>query len=282
MFEEYGFRHPKDLVLSFIGGSQLHGAKIEGTDDKDWYGVFIELPTIALGLDADSHFVWTSGGKRGGNGPNDVDVCLYGLKKWAGLAAKGNPSVLHFLFALPEFQSMVWARFAWNKDLFLAKRHIKSYMGFANDQLRRLLGEKGQKNIHRAELEGEHGYDTKYAMHIIRLYNEAIELMSTGKITLPRPEAKELIAIRKGKYTLSHFKEYALETERFAKATAEKSQLPEEVDRKAISRLVAKAYIEHWQFRKVQLASKLFEVDDEDEYAAMEKEQREFREFSLE
>jgi hypothetical protein len=27
-----------------------------------------------------------------------VDVCLYTLMKWAGLAAKGNPSALHFLF----------------------------------------------------------------------------------------------------------------------------------------------------------------------------------------
>jgi len=25
-----------------------------------------------------------------------VDVCLYTLMKWAGLAAKGNPSALHF------------------------------------------------------------------------------------------------------------------------------------------------------------------------------------------
>jgi len=43
--------------------------------------------------------------------------------------------------------------------------------------MKRLLGQKGQKNVHRAELENKHGYDTKYAMHVIRLYGEAKELM---------------------------------------------------------------------------------------------------------
>src|SRR5580700_1828829 len=102
-FTKYGFRYPDNLITAFIGGSQMHGAKLEGTDDTDWYGVYLELPERILGLDADEHFVYTTGGKRGGNGPGDVDVCLYSLRKWAKLAVKGNPSVLHFLFAKEEF-----------------------------------------------------------------------------------------------------------------------------------------------------------------------------------
>lgn len=43
--------------------------------------------------------------------------------------------------------------------------------------MKRLLGQKGQENIHRAELEEKHGYDTKYAVHVIRLYRETKELM---------------------------------------------------------------------------------------------------------
>ncbi len=54
---------------------------------------------------------------------------------------------------------------------------MKPFLGFADDQMKRLLGQKGQKNVHRAELENKHGYDTKYAMHVIRLYGEAKELM---------------------------------------------------------------------------------------------------------
>ncbi|HEX9120546.1 MAG TPA: hypothetical protein VF840_08405 [Terriglobales bacterium] len=45
-----GFPYVGDLVHVFIGGSELHGAKVHGTDNLDIYGVFIEPPHIALGL----------------------------------------------------------------------------------------------------------------------------------------------------------------------------------------------------------------------------------------
>jgi hypothetical protein len=91
-FAQYGFPYPQNLIQAFVGGSQLHGAKVAGTDDTDWYGVYIEPPSKMMGLDRNEFFVFTTGGKEGGNGPADVDVCLYTLRKWAGMAAKGNPS----------------------------------------------------------------------------------------------------------------------------------------------------------------------------------------------
>src|SRR5260370_17292737 len=100
-FSDYGFPYPNELIMTFIGGSQLHGAKLDGRDDTDWYGVFIEPPEKVLGLDEFPHFVFTTGGQPGGNQPHDVDVCLYSLRKVAGLLAKGNPSLLHFPFPHP-------------------------------------------------------------------------------------------------------------------------------------------------------------------------------------
>src|SRR3984885_4443819 len=206
-FAQYGFPYPDNLIQAFIGGSQLHGAKVGGTDDTDWYGVFIEPPAKMIGLDREEHFVFTTGGKRGGNGPQDVDVCLYTLTKWAGLAAKGNPSALHFLFAPLGFTTNTWDLVSSRPERFLAKGHVKPFLGFADDQMKRLLGQKGQKNVHRAELEDKHGYDTKYAMHVIRLYGEAKELMESGRITLPRPNRDELIEIRRGRYSLTEIRE---------------------------------------------------------------------------
>jgi hypothetical protein len=43
--------------------------------------------------------------------PEDVDLTLYGLRKWAALACKGNPSVLHFFskpVAGPRIFIHVW------------------------------------------------------------------------------------------------------------------------------------------------------------------------------
>ena len=41
---ETGFPYPECVVHVFIGGSQLHGAKVHGKDDMDIYGVYIEPP----------------------------------------------------------------------------------------------------------------------------------------------------------------------------------------------------------------------------------------------
>jgi uncharacterized protein len=97
--EQAQFPHLDSLIHLFVGGSELHGAKVKDTDDLDIYGVYLEPPEFVLGLDRDEFFVWSTAENERRNGPDDIDVCLYSLRKWAGLAAKGNPTALHFLFA---------------------------------------------------------------------------------------------------------------------------------------------------------------------------------------
>src|SRR5258707_9955463 len=97
--EETHFALFDSLIQVFVGGSELHGAKVKDTDDLDIYGVYLEPPELAIGLERSEFFVWSTAGNERRNGPDDIDICLYGLRKWAGLAAKGNPTALHFLFA---------------------------------------------------------------------------------------------------------------------------------------------------------------------------------------
>lgn len=246
-FFQYGFRYQDNLIHAFIGGSQMHGAKLQDSDDTDWYGVYIEPAYKFLGLDSDEHFVFTTGGERGGNRPGDTDVCLYSLRKWARLAVKGNPSVLHFLFAKEEFCTIWWAIVMQNRDLFMARSHVGQFFGYANAQLQRLLNQRGQKNCHRPFLEEQHGFDTKYAMHIIRLLGEAKEFLATGKITLPRSNRDELIEIRKGKFKLHEITEWADTLQREALTAKETSPLPEKIDRKAVSQLLTRVYLDFWQ-----------------------------------
>ena len=54
------------------------------------------------------------------------------------------------------------------------------------------------RNPVRAELERKWGYDTKHGLHLARLMTQGEELLLTGKITLPRPDAKWLLEIRNG------------------------------------------------------------------------------------
>jgi predicted nucleotidyltransferase len=246
-FARYGFRYEDRLIMAFIGGSQMHGAKIPESEDTDWYGVYVEPPEKILGIDRDEHFVFTTGGGPGGNGPQDTDVCLYSLQKFAHLACKGNPSVLHFLFATEQFATLEWGRLCLNRNLFLAKGHLNQFLGFANAQYLRLMGGAGQMNVHRQALEQQFGFDTKYAMHVIRLYGEAIEFAETGVITLPRPNAEELIAIRRGKYTLREIEEMGRDLESKLLQARETTQLPNRIDRDKVSELLVGIYRMAWE-----------------------------------
>ena len=248
------FRHCEDLVHLFVGGSQLHGAKVAQTDDLDIYGVFVEPPEQTLGLTRLDHFVWSTAGDERRNGPDDIDVTLYSLRKWAALAAKGNATTLHFLYAPvdAEIVSPLWQQVVNNRALFLSKKSGHQFQRFAESQLRRLKGEGVGKHGIRQEYVGKFGYDTKAAMHTLRLLFEGIELLTTGWITLPRPEKDLLISIRTGEFG-SMDKVLRFATEKFAELeNAERSSpLPESVNGDRISRFVVELYLGHWHTRGV-------------------------------
>jgi predicted nucleotidyltransferase len=180
---ESGFPFPEQLIHLFVGGSELHGAKVHGTDDLDIYGVYIEPPELVLGLDSMPHFVWSTAGNERRNGPKDVDVTLYSLQKWAGLACKGNPTALHFLFTKSAVRSKTWRNILTHKDVFLSRSCVPQFLGFADAQLKRMTGQLGRgKKGQRPELEEKYGYDVKAGMHVLRLLYECQELITTGKI----------------------------------------------------------------------------------------------------
>ncbi len=247
-----GFDRPESLIHLFVGGSELHGAKVGKTDDTDLYGVYIEDPEHALGLNSREHFVWSTAGNERRNGPDDVDLTLYSLRKWAGMAAKGNATALHFLFAeTKEVDPRTWKEIQSRRDVFLSRTSAKQFLGFADAQFKRLTGEKGSgKKGQRPEYIGKYGYDTKAAMHGLRLLYECRELMEHRRITLPRPEKDLLIEVRSGAWTFEKVLRHAQKLFHETEASVAQSPLPEKVDRDAISKLVAKTHLKFWESRK--------------------------------
>src|SRR5579885_2988046 len=130
-----GFPCTDYLIHAFIGGSEVHGAKVQGTDDLDVYGVFVETPEQVIGLDRFEHFVWSTSGNETRNGPDDIDVTLYSLRKWASMAGKGNPTALHFLFTKNHNSGdlKTWEAFSEKaRGIVLAKSAAKQFIGFAD------------------------------------------------------------------------------------------------------------------------------------------------------
>lgn len=246
-----GFKNSANLIHVFQGGSYQHGASIPGKlSDIDLFGVYVEPPSRALGVNDESHFTGGTSDQYVRNKPGDEDYKCYTLQRWARLACQGNPTVLGFLYT-PCNVPGVWSNCILpNKNLFKARTHAKSFLGYAKGQVGRLDGAKGQgKHGQRPELEEAFGYDTKAAMHLMRLLFEAEEYMNTGEITYPRPEKDLLLDIRQGKWAWEKlFAEYYGMRERVEQAM-EKSALPDHVNRGQISMLLAECYITHWGSR---------------------------------
>lgn len=238
-----------DIIHAFVGGSALHGVKLQGTDDTDVYGIYIERPWLALGLESMEHFVASTSPQTRRNVASDVDVMCYSLRRWASLAAKGNPTILHSLFTPAEEGEEEWAGIIKCREMFLARTHARKYLGYADAQLKRMCGQRGRgKHGQRPEIIGKFGYDTKAAMHTLRLLYEGIELMKAHRVTLPRASKERdlLLAVRRGEWREERVIRQAHRLTKVLEESAEASSLPEAVDLSAVSKLVSGIYLQHW------------------------------------
>lgn len=95
------------------------------------------------------------------------------------------------------------------------------------------------RNPVRAELERQYGYDTKHAMHLIRLLRMAVEIISTGEVLVRRPDASELLDVRRGALTFDALLEQAEALGSRLKAVTDSSPLPSRPDEARLNRLCA-------------------------------------------
>ncbi len=66
-----------------------------------------------------------------------------------------------------------------------------------------------ERNPLRHETELQFGYDTKHAMHLVRLLRMGYEILTTGDLLVRRPDAQELLSIRAGKWSYEQVVGYA-------------------------------------------------------------------------
>lgn len=267
----------RGLVLRGVVGSECHGIQLEGTGDTDMMGVCVEPPEYVIGLcrfeqhiyrtaeerqrhnsDADQRYH----GRTPRSEPGDVDLVIYSLRKYASLAAKGNPSILLLLFAEPNHTTTWGKRLQDNAHLFASREAGARFLGYLQAQRQRLLGERGQMRVTRTELVDRHGFDVKFASHAIRLGYQGGEFLTSGRITLPMDDGRDYcLAVRRGEIPLSEVVEHIAILEEFVARLAfgpsglngkrdlrdGLSPLPERPDRTAIDKLLVEIYAEVWE-----------------------------------
>jgi len=93
------------------------------------------------------------------------------------------------------------------------------------------------RNPKRKASEEKLGFDGKYASHLFRLMTEGKELLLTGNITFPLPNADWLLSIKQGFYSYEQILEMATNMEAEFETWYEQSPLPDKPNRNALKEL---------------------------------------------
>ncbi|MBR4607081.1 MAG: nucleotidyltransferase domain-containing protein [Lachnospiraceae bacterium] len=318
--KEYDFLRTNErlgdrIMLLGLGGSYSYGTNREGSD-IDFRGVTLQLPSDLIGMTEFEQYE-----------DDKTDTVIYGFNKLVRLLLECNPNTCEML-GLDEDQYLIKSRLGQElidqTPIFLSKRVIKSFGGYADMQLRRLQNaiardtlpqEEREKHIYKSvlhaiedfnlrhkgkgaegirlyidkaenpELETEifvdanykhyplrdynelwgtmrsvvRDYDkigkrnkkkddnhlNKHAMHLVRLFMMAIDILERGEIkTHRKDDLPLLLSIRNGDFmqedgTYSKaFYEMLEEYERKLDEAAVKTKLPDEPDLRKVEKFV--------------------------------------------
>lgn len=240
-------------ILEAVVGSTVHGvAAQDGLEDLDLMAIGVETLPLAHGFYRED--VWTQRTKPEGvrSEAGDIDYVAYGLRKYLGLALKCNPSVLLALFVPPIHIRTLTHDGAALRELapkIVSKLAYSTFRGYMRQQHERLIEVRGQRNVTRPELIEKYGFDTKYAGHIVRLGFQGEELLLTGRITLPMPQAQRefVLGVRTGALTLNQVSDEVIAAENRLNAALERSPLPELPDNAAVQDWMLSTYLRHWR-----------------------------------
>lgn len=125
---------------------------------------------------------------------------IYGLVPWDGYQTFSDDFTLNIVYEEPHHKAgFPIAILKFNSEVYKrAKQTHSQYWEW-----------KKNRNKTRGELEEKFGYDTKHAMHLVRLLRMGVEALTTGEIIVKRPDAAELLEIRNGAWSYNKIVDYA-------------------------------------------------------------------------
>jgi hypothetical protein len=245
------------VILRCQVGSGVHGTSISGQDDRDEMGVAIEPPEYVIGLrrfeQYEYHTAWERpGGLRNRSGHGDLDETVYSARKWMRLALNGNPTVLLPLF-VPESEIVtindLGRELRGLAPAIISRQAGERFAGYLHAQRRGMLSREGKgRDVTRPDLVARYGWDVKYGGHMVRLGYQGIELLETGRITLPMPEPQlsRVRAIRTGQVPMAEALHIAAQCEARLRELIDSSPLRAEPDRDAADAWLVSAYQRAW------------------------------------
>lgn len=168
-----------NIILLGLGGSHAYGTNIESSD--------IDIRGIALNSKKD--ILYNNNFEQIHN--QETDTVIYSFNKIIKLLAQANPNVIECLGVKPEhylYLSPIGEELLANKSMFLSQRAIKSFGGYANQQLSRLENALARDRYTQSEKE-KHIF--RSCMNAMLDINQRYSNFSNGHIDLYIDESKQ-------------------------------------------------------------------------------------------
>lgn len=133
----------KNIILLGLGGSHAYGTNTE-TSDLDVRGCALNNKSEILTNENFEQFT-----------NDETDTTVYSFNKLISLLSNVNPNTVEILGLKPEhylYLSPIGQELLDNKNIFLSKRAVHAFGGYANSQLRR-LDNKAARLVGQAQME---------------------------------------------------------------------------------------------------------------------------------
>ncbi len=174
------------------------------------------------------------------------DLTIYGIVKFFNLAMENNPNVIDCLFTPANCVlhcTRVGNLVRENRKLFLHKGAWPKFKGYAYSQLHKISIKQPQGR--RAELVEAHGYDVKFAYHVVRLLTEVEMILMEQDIDLQRNN-EQLKAIRRGEWSEERLRTWCAEKEAYLERAYVESTLRATPDEPKVRALLLDCLEDHY------------------------------------
>lgn len=254
---------------------------------KSYFSPFYKIEQVVSQIEInDNFFDSLTEDEKEISSKEKLEGCVFEMSKFINLLRGMNPSVIEILFGREEeirICTDIGRELIENRNMFLSQKAAFTYSDYACAQIKRIQSHKkwlldpkdekpqrtddkteykeakrehkqfqewkNNRNPARAELEKKYGYDTKHAMHLVRLLRTGIEVLETGTLKVYRNEDRDLLLkVRAGEWAFEKLIEWAEEKQKETMDfyNSNKSPLPKQPDEKKIDDFAVELFYKHF------------------------------------
>lgn len=178
----------------------------------------------------------------------DYDISIYSIVKYFQLCMQNNPNMIDSLFTASNMVltgTGIANIVRDNRKVFLSKKAWHSFKGYAYSQMNKMKVKSPDMGSKRYESVKEHGYDVKFAYHVVRLMDEVEQILEHGDIDLMR-NREQLKSIRRGEWKQEEIEDYFVRKEKELETLYVNSKIPHKPQEKKVKELLLNCLEEYY------------------------------------